>query len=131
MIKHIINTFVAIAACLGLAAFILVLVKKQNCQTKEPLTTSSYKQYDQWAFTTPLYGFNILIEATPFKNFSLYVEPTDTIKNVKTKIYKKEGHPIANQNLEFGDTKLKDDRTISSYNITNNSHLFLFLMSPE
>jgi hypothetical protein len=34
MIKHIINTFIVIAACLGLAAFILVLVKKQNCQTK-------------------------------------------------------------------------------------------------
>ena len=46
MIKHIINTFVAIAACLGLVAFILVLVKKQNCQTKEPLTTSSCGKLD-------------------------------------------------------------------------------------
>ena len=41
MIKQIINTFVVIAACLGLAAFILVLVKKQNCQTKEPFDNSS------------------------------------------------------------------------------------------
>ena len=36
MIKQIINTFVAIAACLGVAAFVMVLVRKQNCQTKEP-----------------------------------------------------------------------------------------------
>ena len=46
MIKHIINTFVAIAACLGVAAFVMVLVKKQNCQTKEPLTTSSCGKLD-------------------------------------------------------------------------------------
>jgi hypothetical protein len=46
MIKHIINTFVAIAACLGLAAFILVLVKKQKYQTKEPLTTTSCGKLD-------------------------------------------------------------------------------------
>ena len=41
MIKHIINTFVAIAACLGVAAFVMVLVKKQNCQTKEPFDYST------------------------------------------------------------------------------------------
>ena len=46
MIKQIINTFVVIAACLGVAAFVLVLVKKQNCQTKEPLTTTSCGNLD-------------------------------------------------------------------------------------
>ena len=47
MIKHITNIFIVIAACLGLAAFILVLVKKQNCQTKESLTTSCGKLDDK------------------------------------------------------------------------------------
>ena len=41
MIKYIINTFVAIAACLGVAAFILVLIPKQNCQTKEKLVATN------------------------------------------------------------------------------------------
>lgn len=53
MIKQIINTFVAIAACLGVAAFILVLIPKQNCETKEPLTTSSCgtkKEYIDFGF---------------------------------------------------------------------------------
>ena len=43
MIKQIINTFVAIAACLGVAAFILVLTSKQSkkCSLSH---LSGYKQ---------------------------------------------------------------------------------------
>ena len=59
MIKHIINTFVAIAACLGLAAFILVLVKKQNCQTKEPLTTSSCGKLDDKSKSKNIEKYNV------------------------------------------------------------------------
>ena len=44
--KQMIALFIVIGACLGLVAFILVLVKKQNCQTKEPLTTSSCGKLD-------------------------------------------------------------------------------------
>lgn len=35
MIKYIINTFVAIAACLGIAAFVLVLTSKQPKKCKQ------------------------------------------------------------------------------------------------
>ena len=57
--KQIINTFVVIAACLGLAAFILVLVKKQNCQTKEPLTTSSCGKLDDKSKSKNIEKYNV------------------------------------------------------------------------
>lgn len=45
MIKYIINTFVAIAACLGIAAFVLVLTSKQStkCPTRENLPVMKMK----------------------------------------------------------------------------------------
>jgi hypothetical protein len=35
--KQMIALFIVIGACLGIAAFVLVLTSKQNCQTKENL----------------------------------------------------------------------------------------------
>ena len=39
--KQLIALFIVIGACLGIAAFVMVLTSKQNCQTKEKLTINT------------------------------------------------------------------------------------------
>jgi len=58
---------------------------------------------------------------------TLEVVPSDTIGNVKAKICGKEGIPIEDQRLrlEQGLEDLEDDRTLSDYNIQNDSVLEL------
>jgi len=51
------------------------------------------------------------------KTMTHNVEPTDTIKTIKEKLYEREGIPMDNQRLVFAGKNLEDDRTLSDYNI--------------
>ena len=73
----------------------------------------------------------IYIKTFTGKTIPLEVESSETVENVKNKLLDGKGIPTDQDNLLFSGKPLMDDRTLSDYNIQQDSVLELAWGSKE
>ena len=72
-------------------------------------------------------NFQIFVKTLNNKNIVLEVDPLETIKSLKQKIFDKEGVPVNEQRLNHVGKELQDDLTVADYNIQRESGLDMSL----
>ena len=71
--------------------------------------------------------FQIFVKTLNNRNIVIMVDPSDTIKSLKQKIFDKEGVPVNEQRLNHIGKELQDNLTVADYNIQRESGLDMSL----
>lgn len=80
---------------------------------------------------TRAYAMQIFVKSLTGKTITIEVEPTDSIEAIKGKIEEKEGIPAESQILYWNDKQLDEGKTLSDYNIQNETILRLALKNGD
>ncbi|KAF9478646.1 UV excision repair protein Rad23 [Pholiota conissans] len=73
----------------------------------------------------------ITIKTTQQKIFQVDVEPSETIADLKAKIYTSQGHPVAVQKIIYSGKILTDDKTVESCGFKEKDFLVLMVSKPK
>ena len=76
-------------------------------------------------------GMQIFVKTLTGKTITLEVEPSDSIENVKKKIFERERIPVEQQRLSFDGKDLEDGCTLSGYDIDKDSEITLLPYSES
>ena len=99
----------------------------QNNKRKE----FTYRLKDEYVIIdSKEYQNKIFINIEDGESFSLGIEPSDTIKNIKLKIQYKKHIPFSKQQIKFSNSFLEDDKTLEYYNIQTEDTVALILDKP-
>ena len=72
----------------------------------------------------------IFVKTLTGRTITVIVNPTDTVRNVKEKIKDKDAVPVNEQRLLYAGKELKDEDTLTDYNIQMESTIHLVLRLP-
>jgi len=72
-------------------------------------------------------GMQVFVKTLSGKTISVDVEPDESVESLKAKIREKEGVPLDQQRIIFGGKHLDELKTLSDYDIDDDSTLHLVL----